>query len=90
MRWTHPERGSVAPSIFIPIAEESGLILQIGEWVLREACREAAGWLRPLSVAVNVSALQLAATTSPNSSARSSARPALRRSGSKWRSPRRR
>ena len=52
-------RGSVSPSIFIPIAEESGLILKIGEWVLREACREAVGWMRPLNVAVNVSALQL-------------------------------
>ncbi len=59
LRWTHPVRGSVSPSIFIPIAEESGLILKIGEWVLREACREAVGWMRPLNVAVNVSALQL-------------------------------
>lgn len=59
LRWNHPTRGNVPPSIFIPIAEESGLILKIGEWVMREACREAATWMRPLTVAVNVSALQL-------------------------------
>jgi diguanylate cyclase (GGDEF)-like protein/PAS domain S-box-containing protein len=59
LRWTHPTRGNVPPSIFIPIAEESGLILKIGEWVMREACREAAAWMRPLTIAVNVSALQL-------------------------------
>ncbi|WP_170316034.1 EAL domain-containing protein [Microvirga calopogonii] len=59
LRWNHPTRGSVSPAVFIPIAEESGLILKIGEWVMREACREAASWRRPLTVAVNVSALQL-------------------------------
>lgn len=59
LRWTHPTRGNVPPSLFIPIAEESGLILKIGEWVMREACREAATWMRPLTIAVNVSALQL-------------------------------
>ncbi|MEA1834755.1 EAL domain-containing protein [Methylobacterium durans] len=59
LRWQHPERGAVSPALFIPIAEESGLILQIGEWVLRQACREAASWDNPLSVAVNVSAVQI-------------------------------
>jgi diguanylate cyclase (GGDEF)-like protein/PAS domain S-box-containing protein len=59
LRWTHPTRGKVPPSIFIPIAEDSGLILKIGEWVMRKACREAAAWMRPLTIAVNVSALQL-------------------------------
>lgn len=59
LRWTHPERGAVSPAVFIPIAEESGLVLQIGEWVMREACAEAAIWINPLSVAVNVSAVQL-------------------------------
>lgn len=59
LRWTHPERGAVAPCVFIPIAEDSGLVLQIGEWVLREACAEAASWANPLSVAINVSAVQL-------------------------------
>jgi diguanylate cyclase len=61
LRWRHPENGDVPPSVFIPLAEESGLILQIGEWVLRAACREAASWPRPLSVAVNISAVQLRA-----------------------------
>ena len=61
LRWTHPQRGMVSPADFIPIAEESGAILQIGEWVLREACRQAATWANPLSVAVNVSAVQILA-----------------------------
>jgi diguanylate cyclase (GGDEF)-like protein len=59
LRWNHPVRGLVPPSVFIPIAEESGLILTIGEWVMRRACEEAATWTRPLNIAVNVSALQL-------------------------------
>jgi len=59
LRWKHPERGYVSPALFIPIAEESDAILQIGEWVLREACREAATWPQPLSIAVNVSAVQI-------------------------------
>ena len=59
LRWQHGTRGAIGPDVFIPIAEESGLILQIGEWVLRTACREAAAWERPLVVAVNVSAVQL-------------------------------
>ena len=59
LRWKHGTRGDVSPGVFIPIAEESGSILQIGEWVLRAACVEAAGWTRPLTVAVNVSTVQL-------------------------------
>jgi diguanylate cyclase (GGDEF)-like protein len=55
VRWRHPERGLVSPAIFIPLAEESGLTWQIDEWVLREACREAASWAKPLSIAVNLS-----------------------------------
>ena len=58
VRWRHPERGIVPPGEFIPIAEESQLIGVIGEWVLREACREAARWEEPLQIAVNVSAVQ--------------------------------
>lgn len=59
LRWHNRERGNISPAVFIPVAEECGLILQIGEWVLREACREATGWERPLTIAVNVSAVQL-------------------------------
>jgi diguanylate cyclase (GGDEF)-like protein/PAS domain S-box-containing protein len=58
VRWKHPIRGMIAAGAFIPIAEESGLILPIGEWILREACREAASWPRPLQVAVNLSPAQ--------------------------------
>jgi diguanylate cyclase len=50
---------AVSPVLFIPIAEECGAILKIGEWVLRAACAEAATWERPLAVSVNVSAVQL-------------------------------
>ncbi|MDA9433888.1 putative bifunctional diguanylate cyclase/phosphodiesterase [Bradyrhizobium sp. CCBAU 51627] len=58
VRWNHPMRGFVPPDLFIPLAEENGLIIEIGEWVLREACREAASWPRPLQVAVNLSPVQ--------------------------------
>jgi predicted signal transduction protein with EAL and GGDEF domain len=58
LRWIHPTRGFVSPDTFIPIAEESGLIIQIGQWVLEEACREAASWPRPLNIAVNLSPIQ--------------------------------
>jgi diguanylate cyclase (GGDEF)-like protein/PAS domain S-box-containing protein len=57
-RWLHPVRGFVPPSDFIPIAEESGLIVEMGEWILREACREAASWPMPLQIAVNLSPAQ--------------------------------
>src|SRR5260370_9547167 len=57
-RWLHPVRGFVPPSDFIPLAEESGLIVEMGEWILREACREAASWPVPLQVAVNLSPAQ--------------------------------
>ncbi len=57
-RWQDRQHGLVSPDLFIPIAEESGLIIPLGEWVLREACREAATWRNPLTVAVNVSPVQ--------------------------------
>ena len=59
LRWSHPTRGEISPAEFIPLAEDTGVILPLGEWVLREACREAASWAEPLIVAVNVSAVQL-------------------------------
>lgn len=57
-RWNSPKRGMVSPAIFIDIAEDSGLILALGEWVLREACREAASWPQPFKISVNVSPRQ--------------------------------
>jgi diguanylate cyclase (GGDEF)-like protein len=64
VRWDHPARGLLAPSAFIPLAEETGLIVPIGEWVLREACTEATRWAgmsdEPLTLSVNLSARQLA------------------------------
>lgn len=62
VRWVHPERGMISPVEFIPVAEDTGLIIAIGRWVLREACRQNMEWqragLRPLRVAVNLSARQ--------------------------------
>jgi len=58
LRWHHPTRGMVPPAEFIPVAEETGLINQIGEWVLRQACREAATWPASIAVAVNLSPVQ--------------------------------
>ena len=58
LRWNHPKRGTVSPSEFIPIAEETGLIIQIGEWVLRQACTTAMTWPIDIKVAVNLSAIQ--------------------------------
>ena len=62
IRWRRPGRGVVEPEDFIPLLEESGLIVDVGAWVLKEACAQAAGWQedgRPLELSVNVSALQL-------------------------------
>jgi EAL domain-containing protein (putative c-di-GMP-specific phosphodiesterase class I) len=62
VRWEHPERGLLSPGEFIPMAEETGLIIEIGEWVLNEACRQIAAWRQDgadIDVAVNVSARQL-------------------------------
>jgi diguanylate cyclase (GGDEF)-like protein len=58
LRWTHPTRGEVGPTEFIPVAEDTGLIVAIGEWVLHEACRQATSWPEHIRVAVNVSPLQ--------------------------------
>ena len=68
-RWNHPERGYISPAQFIPVAEESGLIHLLGDWVLRTACRQAVEWRathpRPLRIAVNVSVRQLQQPTYP-------------------------
>lgn len=66
LRWRHPERGLVSPVDFISVAEECGAILPIGEWVLREACREAAAWPVAHKVAVNLSPVQIAHTDMPD------------------------
>jgi len=58
VRWRHPQRGLVSPGSFIPLAEESGLILPMSEWILREGCREAASWPKPLRLALNLSPVQ--------------------------------
>jgi EAL domain-containing protein (putative c-di-GMP-specific phosphodiesterase class I) len=72
VRWQHPERGMIPPLDFIPLAEETGMIVPIGEWVLREACHQAARWNEKrtqeqwLTVSVNLSAVQLDRTDLPD------------------------
>ncbi|MGY3236611.1 diguanylate cyclase (GGDEF)-like protein [Bradyrhizobium sp. USDA 4472] len=63
LRWRHPERGMVSPADFIPVAEDTGLIGEIGEWVLRQACTEAASWPGDIHIAVNVSPVQFRSKT---------------------------
>ncbi|MFD2181902.1 EAL domain-containing protein [Rhodoplanes azumiensis] len=60
-RWRHPDNGMVPPNVFIPVAEDSGLILPLGEWALAEACRQAVHWPDRIKIAVNLSPVQLAA-----------------------------
>ncbi len=65
VRWRHPERGMISPAEFIPIAEETGLINQLGEWVLATACAEATRWPDDIKLAVNVSPVQFKSSTLP-------------------------
>jgi diguanylate cyclase (GGDEF)-like protein len=65
LRWHHPQRGMISPAEFIPVAEETGLINQIGEWVLTTACFEAASWPDNVKLAVNVSPIQFRSSTLP-------------------------
>src|SRR6202011_3235283 len=65
LRWRHPERGMISPAEFIPIAEDTGMITELGEWVLRTACAEAATWPDQVRLAVNVSPVQFKTQTLP-------------------------
>ena len=66
IRWNHPQRGNVPPNVFIPVAEEAGLMVAIGDWVIDEACRAAASWPDPITVALNISPKQIVAPALPN------------------------
>ncbi|MBB3765018.1 putative bifunctional diguanylate cyclase/phosphodiesterase [Sphingomicrobium lutaoense] len=66
IRWQHPTRGLIPPPVFIPIAEECGLMMQIGEWVITEACRTISQWPEPITVAVNISPKQICMPALPN------------------------
>jgi diguanylate cyclase (GGDEF)-like protein len=66
IRWNHPQRGFVPPNVFIPVAEESGLMQAIGEWVIDEACRATATWPEPITVALNISPKQIILPNLPN------------------------
>ena len=63
LRWRHPERGMISPAEFIPVAEDTGLINELGDWVVQTACAEAAGWPSRVKIAVNVSPIQLKCPT---------------------------
>jgi len=66
VRWTHPVRGAIGPAEFIPLAEESGQILELGAWIIDECCREAASWENPLKIAINISPVQFQQKTLPD------------------------
>jgi diguanylate cyclase (GGDEF)-like protein/PAS domain S-box-containing protein len=66
IRWNHPQRGFVPPNVFIPVAEEIGLMPTIGDWVIEESCRAAASWPEPITVALNVSPKQIVTPALPN------------------------
>jgi diguanylate cyclase (GGDEF)-like protein len=66
IRWNHPQRGMVPPNVFIPVAEEAGLMPAIGDWVIDQACRAAASWPEPITVALNISPKQIVTSALPN------------------------
>ena len=66
IRWNHPQRGFVPPNVFIPVAEETGLMPVIGEWVIDEACKAAASWPEAITVALNISPKQMVQAALPN------------------------
>ncbi len=88
IRWRHPERGLVSPLDFIPLAEEIGLIVPIGEWVVRQACRDAMTWPEHMSVAVNVSPAQFKSDRLVGRSSRPWPARGCPPGGWRWRSPR--
>jgi diguanylate cyclase (GGDEF)-like protein len=85
VRWNHPERGQIPPEVFIPIAEETGAIVALGEWVLREACRTAVEWDSHLTIAVNLSPVQFRLISLPDTVVPFLRRPAWNRRGWNWR-----
>ena len=86
LRWRHPVRGMVSPADFVPVAEETGLIEEIGQWVLRTACAEAAAWPADVRIAVNVSPIQFRSETLSLKVAAVLSEPGLTRAGWSWRS----
>jgi EAL domain-containing protein (putative c-di-GMP-specific phosphodiesterase class I) len=94
LRWDHPEHGRLAPAAFVPLAEETGLIVSLGRWVLQEACRRAREWQEsypwavPLTMAVNLSARQLRYTDLVREVKDTLRRTPWTPGASRWRSPR--
>ena len=87
-RWNHPVHGYVAPAQFIPIAEETDLILHLGEWILRKVCKEAANWTQPYTVAVNLSPIQFKLANLPELVHQILLETGMPPAGWSWRSPR--
>ena len=88
LRWNHPVRGFVPPADFIALAEETGLIVSIGEWVLRQACSDAAKWPREMRVAINLSPIQFRSEGLTSVVVNALAAGGCRRTASSSRSPR--
>ena len=87
LRWRHPESGMISPAIFIPLAEETGLIEQLGMWSLETACHQAAAWPGDLAVSVNLSPVQFKSPTLVADIRRALAKSGLLRRACRSRSP---